>query len=73
MQACIHWARERAARRIVLYTNSGLTAALSLYEKYGFETTSRDPHPDYDRADVTMILDLSRGEDVPLRGDGGSR
>jgi ribosomal protein S18 acetylase RimI-like enzyme len=61
MDACIQFARSRSVPTIFLETNSKLSAALGLYNKYGFEHTSLDPNSEYSRANVRMELDLTRG------------
>ena len=60
-ETCLAHARREGARRIVLVSNSRLTAALRLYESVGFV---HRPVPDtvpYQTADVYMELDLGAG------------
>jgi mannose-6-phosphate isomerase-like protein (cupin superfamily) len=58
LKAALAWARRRGAARILLFSNSSLTPALKLYEKYGFVVTRYGPHPEYQRADIEMHLVL---------------
>ncbi len=57
IEKCIQQARELNAKTILLYSNSALKSALSLYEKYGFKyIPSDDLH--YTTADIKMILGI---------------
>jgi putative acetyltransferase len=58
LEATLASARSLGARRVVLRSNTSMKPALSLYEKYGFRTTRLGPHPDYERADIEMELEL---------------
>jgi ribosomal protein S18 acetylase RimI-like enzyme len=42
MEACLERARERGCRRVELDTNESNDAALALYERFGFSTSSKD-------------------------------
>ena len=55
--ACIHAAKERNAVKIVLFSNSQLKAALSLYEKFGFKYIEPENSP-FVTADIKMELSL---------------
>jgi putative acetyltransferase len=60
MDAVIETARERGAKTVFLLSNTILAPAIHLYEKYGFKTIRRmDSHPDYQRANIEMALDLT--------------
>jgi putative acetyltransferase len=59
--ACVSWARQRAARRLVLVSNSRLRPALRLYETFGFEHRTPPSPLAYSTADVYMELDLEGG------------
>lgn len=50
-------AREKGAEKLILFTNSALTPAISLYEKVGFKPVAL-VDADYLRADVKMVLNL---------------
>ncbi len=52
-------ARKLKADKLVLITNSQLTPAIHLYQKFGFQETFRGKHPLYERGDVIMELSLS--------------
>ena len=55
IEACLERARKAGAERIYLSSNSQLTTALNLYQKYGFKyITVKDSH--YTTADVMMEL-----------------
>ena len=57
IEKCIMTAKEAGARRIYLQSNSQLTTAIALYEKYGFKHIPvKDAH--YLTADVMMELML---------------
>lgn len=53
VEACEAAARRMGVGRLYLETNSGLTAAVSLYERFGFAHLPARPTP-YARADVFM-------------------
>ena len=58
VDACLAFARERKAHRLVLVSNTRLRPALRLYEAFGFQhRTPPSPLP-YSTADVYMELDL---------------
>lgn len=59
IEACLERAKKAGAERIYLSSNSQLTTALNLYQKYGFKyITVKDSH--YSTADVMMELIISR-------------
>ena len=58
LEKCLHTARSWNARKLSLYSNSQLQAALKLYEKYGFHHVSAEGSP-FITADVRMELTLS--------------
>lgn len=60
-KAVIAEAKKRNLQKIILYSNSQLKAAISIYEKLGFKHLPPDSH-EYTRADVKMELDLSEVE-----------
>lgn len=57
LDRCLDAARKLAAKKIFLYSNSQLQAALKLYEKYGFRNVPVINAP-FLTADVKMELDL---------------
>ena len=59
LETAIAWARTREATRLILVSNTILTSAIRLYQKHGFITTHRGPHPAYATANIAMKLDLS--------------
>lgn len=57
LEKCLDTARQLNAKRIVLFSNSQLGAALKLYEKYGFRHIEVTDSP-FLTADIKMELDL---------------
>lgn len=55
--ACIAKAKECGAKKLELFSNHQLTAALRLYEKYGFKHVEVTGSP-FETADVKMELEL---------------
>ena len=60
IEAVINEARARGGKEIFLLSNTVLVPAIKLYEKYGFRTVRKGPHPEYNRADIEMMLELTR-------------
>jgi GNAT superfamily N-acetyltransferase len=58
MKAAIEWARNKGARKVTLLSNTVLAPAISLYAKHGFKTVHLGKHPDYDRCNIEMSIDL---------------
>ena len=58
VDACIDFARQRGARKITLISNSGLVAALRLYERTGFRYEPLPANNPYATGDVYMVLDV---------------
>ena len=59
MDSCIDFGKKRNASQIALITNSSLTIARNLYDKYGFKEIELDSDKYGDRGDVKMILKLN--------------
>ena len=57
MDHCINEARRFGAKKLILYTNSRLVAAISLYKKYGFKEVYLQ-NSSYARSDMKMELHL---------------
>lgn len=59
--AATRWARDRAASKIVLMSNTRLEPAIRLYRRHGFLETALPAHLQgaYARCDIYMELDLS--------------
>jgi DNA-binding MarR family transcriptional regulator/N-acetylglutamate synthase-like GNAT family acetyltransferase len=58
---CIHFARQVGYRRIILWTQSELSAARHLYEEAGFQLVKQEPHRSWGRDNLvaeTWELDL---------------
>jgi len=55
-EAAIGWCRKKSANRIILYSNTKLIPAISLYRKLGFREVPLDGP--YKRSDIKMQLDL---------------
>jgi GNAT superfamily N-acetyltransferase len=54
---CIKCAREKGAKKLVLYSNTKLKPAIHLYEKFGFKEVPLDPGH-YERANIKMEVDI---------------
>lgn len=54
--AIIEEAARLGAQKVVLYSNTGLLPALSLYRKLGFVEVPLEPDNDYIRSDIKMEL-----------------
>jgi len=59
-EACIDFARATPARTLMLASNSTLTPAIHLYEQLGFRHAPMPPGNEYARADVYMVMPLTR-------------
>lgn len=57
LDQCLATAREWNAKKVMLFSNSQLKTAISLYEKYGFKHLTGFEAP-YDSADVKMELEI---------------
>jgi putative acetyltransferase len=57
IEKCLEKARELKVKKLVLYSNSQLTPAISLYKKYGFTHVDASQSP-FITADVKMELML---------------
>ena len=53
IEFCIAKAKEAGAEKLILYSNTGLTAAINLYKKYGFYEIPMG-HSHYERSDIKM-------------------
>lgn len=62
VERCLAYARERAARRVTLVSNSRLRAAIRLYESLGFEHRATPGAREYEHQDVYMELRLDIAE-----------
>ncbi len=57
IEKCLETAKEQGAKKITLYSNHKLQAAINLYKKYGFQHVSADDSPLL-TADIKMELYL---------------
>lgn len=57
LDRCIAFTRNAGAEKLILYSNSRLTSALSLYKSYGFKDVELNDSP-FVTADVKMELRL---------------
>jgi len=58
VEAAIGFARNAAATRLMLVSNTRLGPALNLYRKHGFRDVPLDPGNGYSRADIQLELEL---------------
>ena len=56
--AALEKARELGAEKVILYSNTSLTPALSLYKKLGFVEVPLEPDNEYIRSDIKMEIEL---------------
>ena len=57
MERCLLFAKEKSAKKIILYTNHKLTPAIGLYNKYGFKEVALENNK-YLESDIKMVLQL---------------
>jgi GNAT superfamily N-acetyltransferase len=57
IDACMQTARDWKAKKLTLFSNSQLTTAISLYQKYGFQHVKVE-HSPFATADVKMEMSL---------------
>lgn len=58
MEKCLNVARNAGSKRIILYTNHVLIAAIALYNKFGFKEAPFESNK-YQESDMKMELNLS--------------
>lgn len=58
MKAAIDWARGKGLPEITLLSNTILEPAIALYRKHGFRVVRLGDHPDYQRCNIEMSLNL---------------
>ena len=58
MDACIAFAREREARRVIIVSNTILEPAIRLYRKHGFVQVPLAQDARYERANIRLELEL---------------
>ena len=59
INACLSKAKEVNAVKLYLVSNTKLEAAITLYKKHGFKTVTKEQHPIYSRANITMVHNAS--------------
>jgi len=57
LEKCLEAAKERNAKKLILFSNSQLQTAISLYKKYGFKHVDVTDAP-FLTADIKMELSL---------------
>jgi ribosomal protein S18 acetylase RimI-like enzyme len=65
-QVAIQYAKDKKAKKIVLYSNTKLIPAISLYRKLGFSEVPVDGP--YERCDIKMELSLSNSKKFKFAG-----
>ena len=55
-ESAIAWCKQKSAQHVILYSNTKLVPAISLYRKLGFREVELDGT--YKRSDIKMQLDL---------------
>lgn len=58
LSSAIDYTREVGKQRVVLYSNTVLSAAIHLYQKFGFEEIEMEDPPPYARSNIKMALIL---------------
>jgi DNA-binding MarR family transcriptional regulator/GNAT superfamily N-acetyltransferase len=58
MQYCIHFARRKGWKELLLYSNTLLENAIYIYKKYGFKEVALQEDCPYDRSNIKMVLKL---------------
>lgn len=53
LEACMNYAKNRGAKKLLIVTNTILSAAMHLYEKVGFRETPID-EMEYERVDIQL-------------------
>lgn len=56
--AAIQTAKEMGMKKVILYSNKGLSPALAIYRKHGFVEVCVEEHVHYERCDIKMELGL---------------
>ncbi|MBD5558897.1 MAG: GNAT family N-acetyltransferase [Clostridia bacterium] len=67
--AAMNWAVEHGAARLFILSNSRLTAAVHIYEKFGFREVKLDDYG-YDRGDIAFEYIVPRGAGCDARAAG---
>jgi len=57
LKHCLHFAKNKEIKSLILYSNTKLKPALKLYHKYGFKEVTLEPGL-YERANIKMELIL---------------
>ncbi len=56
MSACIEFSKQHSKTKIILESNTKLTAAIELYRKFDFQETALDPNSQFIRVNIRMEL-----------------
>ena len=58
LEHCLHEAKDIGAKRVSLFSNTNLSAAIRLYLNYGFIETDLPTDIHYKRANIKMVKDI---------------
>lgn len=57
LKACMNYAKEHNAKKLIIVTNTVLSAAMHLYTKFGFQEVPID-NMEYERVNIQLELDV---------------
>ena len=59
LQELIDFSEEQNAKKLILVSNTKLTAAIHLYRTFGFQPVFKGQHPEYNRGNIIMEKTLN--------------
>lgn len=57
LKACMDYAKEHGAKKLMIVSNTSLSAAMHLYDKFGFKEVPID-HMEYERVNIQLELNF---------------